>query len=77
MDIRTQGEGGNRRKYYKLLRLDQWPVKLPVPVAKLLNLNPGEEYDPQLVLDRILVLVPEAKLTKEMVIRTFGVKRKT
>ena len=75
VDIRTRGTGSNRRKFYTFLRLDQWPLKLPAPAAKLLNLDPMEEYDPQFVLDRILALEPEAKVTKEELIRTFGVRR--
>ena len=72
VDIRTRGTGTNSRKFYTFLRMDQWPVKLPAPAAKLLNLDPTEEYDPQLVLDR---MGPEAKVTKEALIKAFGVRR--
>lgn len=75
VDIKSKGTGGNRRKFYTFLRLDQCPITLPAAVANLLDLDPGQEHDPQLVLERILAVDPGANVTKEMVIQAFGRRR--
>jgi hypothetical protein len=49
---------------------------VPAPYAKLLDLDPKDEYDPQVVVREIIRLEPSAKVTAEDLIKAWGVKRK-
>jgi len=72
VDVRSQ----NETKFYTFLRLDQWPVRVPEPYARLLALDPKEECDPQHVLREIVRLGPIGDLSVDDLITAWGVKRK-
>jgi hypothetical protein len=72
VDVRSQ----NETKFYTFLRLDQWPVRVPEPYARLLELDPKEEYDPQHVLREIARLGPIGDLSVDDLIAAWGVKRR-
>jgi hypothetical protein len=61
---------------YTFLRSDQEPVRFPSPYAETLGLVPGTEYGPEEVLEKVLKLDPKAAVSKEDLIRAFGVRKK-
>lgn len=72
--IRSGGRGD--QKFYTFRRLEEWPVKVPPPYAKLLDLDPGEEHDPQAVVREIIRVAPGATVTADDLIKAWGVKSK-
>jgi hypothetical protein len=61
---------------YTFLRSDQEPVRFPSPYAETLDLIAGAEYSPDEALERVLKLDPKAAVSKEDLIRAFGVRKK-
>jgi hypothetical protein len=61
---------------YTFLRSDQEPVRFPSPYAETLGLIAGAEYDPEEVLEKIMKLETKAAVSKEDLIRAFGVWKK-
>jgi hypothetical protein len=62
--------------HYTFLRSDQEPVRFPSPYAETLDLVAGAEYDPGEVLEKITEFDTKAAVSKEDLIKAWGVRRK-